>query len=72
MRFGEHVNVIDAFATYVDFGLRFAEVNTLPVGFDFGYVHCGGVYLPQKAFRISSALLGGASTTRLAIMPSFS
>jgi hypothetical protein len=72
MRFGEHAKVVNAFAPYVDFGLRLAEVNTLPVGFDFGDVHCGGVYLPQKAFRISSALLGGLSTTRLAMIPSFS
>jgi hypothetical protein len=72
MRFGKHAKVVDAFATDVDFGLRFGQVNTLPVGFNFGYVHCGGVYLPQKAFLISSALLGGASTTRLAMMPNFS
>jgi len=72
MRFGEHAKVVDAFTPYVDFGLRFGQVNALPVCFDFGDIHCGGVYLPQKALRISSALLGGLSTTRLAMMPSFS
>ena len=72
MRFGKHAKVVDAFAAYVDFGLRLGQVNTLPVGFNFGDVHCGGVYLPQKALRISSALLGGPSTTRLAMMPNFS
>jgi hypothetical protein len=31
MRFGKHGKVVNAFAAYVDFGLRLGQVNALPV-----------------------------------------